>query len=359
MKNKKRMISIFAALVLTMVVITPSFGVNKITQPLDVAGIQKTILENSLSIKGLDNDINLATYKYNQAKEDTDTAGKNAIDTYKRMNDFYVKQAKMNLDYSQWTKTEKLESLLEQGENLYWQTLIINKEIALTEAKIERIKKSKDKMQIKVDLGHEVTSSVASIDLTLQNEQGTLNSLKQKKNGYLLDLNVLMMQDMTGKLDMIVKSIPEVTFDQIIDATIAATLLKDGDIIKLTQEIDLYNLEISLYTKYGTTEADKDAKVQVIHDADQKALDLQEAKLNLEYDLRSQYNNLLNAKDSISIAQLKIDGLSLDLEAANKRLEVGMMTADSIELLKEQIQFEQLNLEKAKLVYYLDILKLS
>ncbi|MBC7959354.1 MAG: hypothetical protein H7X94_05765, partial [Vallitaleaceae bacterium] len=61
----------------------------------------------------------------------------------------------------------------------------------------------------------------------------------------------------------------------------------------------------------------------------------------------------------ISIAQLKIDGLSLDLEAANKRLEVGMMTADSIELLKEQIQFEQLNLEKAKLVYYLDILKLS
>lgn len=351
--------SIIGAMVLTMMVITPSFGENKLSQPVDVEGIKKAILENNLTVKGLDNDINLANYKYVKAVNSKGNSGQGVMDANKRMNDYYVKQAKITLDYSTWLKTDKLQSLLLQGEEIYWRTLLLNNEIALTQTKVDRIKNTKNNMQKKVDLGQEVASAVTSIDLTLQNEEGNMNGLEQKKTGYLMDLNVMMLQDMTSKLDMTIKNIPEITFDENIDEAIAKALKSDGNVVKLSQEMDLYNLEISLYTTYGTTDADKEAKVQVVHDADQKALDLQAAKLNLEYSIRSQYNTVLNDKDSVAIAQLKIDGLSLDLEAAKKRQEAGMVTDDAVNQFNEQLQFAKLNFEKAKLEYYIDILELT
>lgn len=358
MKNRKHMIGILIALLLTATIISPSNGANKINQPLDVNGVKRAVLENSLSIKSLNNDVDLATYKLMKAKEGT-TTNQGSIDSYKKLKNYYVNQATIELEYSNWLKTEKLQEIVLKGEELFWKSLLINKEIALSQEKMERLKKSKSNVQKKIDLGQEIASAMIDMDIMLKNEEGVLSGLLQKKNGYLMDLNVMMMQDMTAKLVLVSSSIPSVIFEGNINDSVTKALEKNGDYIKLLKEKDLLLLELLIYDEYGSGLEYQDAKTEVVYNSNKNAIDLQNAKYDIEYEIRSQYNVMLNALDNITIAQLTRDGLNLDVNAAKKRLELGLTTLEATEILHEQLKTAELNLEVAQLEYYIKVLQLE
>lgn len=359
MHNKKLVLVLVITILISNLIIVPVFGENDSQTQLDVTEIQQAIIDNNLELKKLDQDIDLNQKKYDKAVDEKDTLEDDVIENNLRLKEYYVQEAQMNIDYAQWTKSEKQKDLLLQGEEDYWRLLLLNEEIALENNKISRLKNELSQIQKKVDLGQDVSSSITTASINIQNEESVLRGLQQQKEEKEMDLNLLIRQGIATEIVLKNQEVPDIDYTKDIEEAIAQATDKSGEISKVKSEIALDELKGGIYEKYGYTKAHQDAELDIKNDKSIKELDLQGEITNVEYNLRSQYNTILNDKDGVEIAKLTLDNLNIDLNAASKRLEVGLTTRDAVEQLKEQVSFGELDLKKAKLDYYIAVQKLK
>lgn len=352
---KKTTQNIILILLLFSLTIIPSFGSEDNNSEIDLTYMKKEILSNNLEIKRAKEAYAYDHYKKNQAEDKKGSIGNSVIESQKNLN-YNIVEADMNLDYSRWLKEQKEQELLLDATGKYYEYLLLEEEIQLEKAKINRLKDNLTDTKKKFELGMGIHYDISVAELAINQAEFTLNTLEDQKKALWLAFNVLMNSNLDISLTLKDEVIPyEDYVVEDMESLITDAILENGELEKLKDEYELMKIEKGIYekiNKYGSY----DSNITSIKKAqNQKNYDILDKELSIEYTIRSEYNNLLNAESSLAIIELQIENMELDLESVKKRYEVGLVTQSVVNQSKEQLAFKKLSLDKEKLNYYLSV----
>lgn len=336
-------------------IVIPSFGSDTEYEEVDIDSLELHILKNNLEIKRALQSIVIANFKLDEAEENQFSGALTLIESQKNLK-YYIDEANMNVAYALWEYEEKKFEILLEGKKQYYSYLLLNEKINLQEQKVERLRKALEDSKTKASLGLATSASISSAGFTLDNETFILNGLYNDKEVLYLDLNVLMNWDMDTPLVLDEADIPfEVYVKDDLSKAIESAIKNNGELAKLDVEKSLIDIENTIYSSNnGSGEYDR-MITGFNEDIINLSYDIRDLEQSIEYDVRSQYNQLLNLYDTVLIQELKVKNIGYDKLAASKRYEVGLTTEDLVKDLEEQLSFESLKLQEEKLKYYVAV----
>lgn len=351
---KKKLILSFLLVTIISLNVSGSEDINK---NVTLESLETQIINNNLEIKRANENIMIAEYKLDKAEDDQGRVMSTSIETAKT-HEYYIDEANMNLDYANWQLKEKEEALTLLGQEYYYTYLLLLEELQLQQQKIERLYDELDNLNSKLILGLTTQSAINESQLAIDKETLALESLSNQKKSLFLDLNLLMNNNLDTSLLVNSARIPYQEYNvENLNELIEETLTEHGELIKLDAEGDLLSLESRIYDDYNSNDQYDRTIININEKLSQKRFDYKDLKLSLEYDIRIQYNNILNAYDTYRIQELTIKNLELELDVKQKRYDVGLETESTIKELKEQLAFSKLEFKKIKLDYYLVVEK--
>ncbi len=335
-------------------IIVPIFGKSRVNTTLDIETLKLAVLKDNVSLKKYDESIRVAEFKLKKAEDEEDEGGSSTLE-YLKKSDYYPKEAEMLLDYAKWSRIKKEQELKLDSEKYYYTYLLLEDEINLQEEKIKRIENNLEDTKKRVTLGLDKRSILMQLENKIDNETFVLNELINEKDKAGMEINVLMNKPMNTEFELKSSDIPFKVYKvDDINTKISETLEDHGELNKMIIEKSLIYIESKLYRELDS--GDDEKKITDLNeDGVEKECDIEDKKVSIEYDIRSSYNKLLNAYDSITIQEVAIKDLKIDEDAARKRLEVGLVTKSSVDELEETIAFKELELKQAKLDYYIAV----
>jgi outer membrane protein TolC len=342
-------------MITAIVIALPTLGSENDYETINLASLESRILKYNLEIKRAIENVSISQYREDEAIDNQYDDGSSDIETDKNSN-YYIVEAEMNLYYYIWTQEETEEEKVLEGTEKYFTYQFLEEEIELQNQKIKRLESDLETVNVKIGIGKAILTDRTSIELSIQEETYNLQKLINDKEKLLLDLNVLMNYDLDTDLVFESTEIPfeEYTTDSI-DDQIEYVIDNDGELAKLKYELRLAGIEIEVYEDNNDDE-DYDYEItELRQEKTNYTYDIEDKIINLEYEVRSQYNDLLNAYDSFAIKDLEIDNLEIALNTIEKRYEVGLESKESVIIAKEDLEFSKLELSKAKLDYYLEV----
>ncbi|GAA0179268.1 hypothetical protein SH2C18_21670 [Clostridium sediminicola] len=140
-----------------------------------------------------------------------------------------------------------------------------------------------------------------------------------------------------------------------LDDQVDYVLANNGELVKLQNQSNLASIELDIYEDYNSSGKYDSNISKANQNITNLVYDILDKRGSLEYEVRSQYNNLLNSYDALSIKELEISNLAITLNTTEKRYEVGLESKNNLALAKENLAFAQLELDKAKLDYYVAV----
>jgi hypothetical protein len=354
-KQRTNIIVLVVIMITAIVIALPTLGSENDYETINLASLESRILKYNLEIKRAIENVSISQYREDEAIDNQYDDGSSDIETDKNSN-YYIVEAEMNLYYYIWTQEETEEEKVLEGTEKYFTYQFLEEEIELQNQKIKRLESDLETVNVKIGIGKAILTDRTSIELSIQEETYNLQKLINDKEKLLFDLNVLMNYDLDTDLVFESTEIPfeEYTTDSI-DDQIEYVIDNDGELAKLKYELRLAGIEIEVYEDNNDDE-DYDYEItELRQEKTNYTYDIEDKIINLEYEVRSQYNDLLNAYDSFAIKDLEIDNLEIALNTIEKRYEVGLESKESVIIAKEDLEFSKLELSKAKLDYYLEV----
>lgn len=344
-----------AILTLTLVaglISLPIIGDEDAHQDVTGATIEARVLGNNLDVIRANENVMIAKYKLDLAKSKEDKSGSSVIETEKNKK-YYVKQAQMNYDYAKASQTKtQADAVFAAQKKLYEYRLLLER-IELEQAKYIRLEEELATIKLKIDLGRGTLSDQKAKELEIAKQAFEVTRAIGEKDRLYLELNKILGNDLDMILVLEKVEIPDETYySKGLDQDIANAFLHNMELKKLETELDLLSIELQIYrdNNYGDKYDDTIlSKKEAISD---KNFDIKDKQLNVEYEIRSTYNNLLNAKDGVFSKELELENLLLSLELKQKRVELGLETEASLATINEQVAFAKLSLSQAKLDYF-------
>jgi len=317
----------------------------------------KAIAQKSNSdIKKAELDIEIAEYKKEIEEDKENSAGGSSLET-KLNKGYYLDQAEMNLAYANWEKDETVQDVMASVEEAYYSFLLKEEAIDLTKSQMNREKDLLAQIKTKVELGMAVQSDVKTKEIEMNQLEFDLKQLEYEKEELRYKFNRLIGQGFDTKLKLYDFEIPDKE-------------VKDENLEELTEDIVDNNGEMamlrekrSLASTYlqalDSARYDDDSdEVTNAKEALQNAATAIDNKADeLTFGVYSEYNTLLNKKDSIMIKKLEINNLQIQLDILTKRFEAGLEVQTSIDEAKEKVDKAVHELKQAQLDYYLQWLK--
>lgn len=354
--NKRRIIKTVASLTLvaSLVIALPIMGTEGNQKNETLATIEKTILEKNLDVLSAKDTLMIAEYKEDEADE---REGTGASTTAIAMNnDYYPKEADMNVAYAIWSLENVQESKVLEGKELFYDYKYLQDEIKLQQGKIERLKRTLSQVETKIGLGTATVSAKTTAELDIQRAEYDMQVLVNDRERIFLDLNRLMGYDFDTQL--VFDDTPLVVEKYVSDnlqEDIDYVLEHNGDLIKLSYEKDLASIDRRIYVDANGDEDNDATLTSKSESITNLAADLKSEIQSTEYEVRSKYNALLNSYDAFVIKELEQKNLQMTLDIKTKRFNVGMETQSSVDLAQENLDFAKLSYEKAKLDYYVAV----
>lgn len=355
--NKKQLVTLVILGIAGTLIALPTLGSDSDHQTLSVDLIESQILEDNVAIKRAALAVDLAEEELEEAQDSTGDS--ESTDYEEDMNRrYYVKQAEMDLYVAEKTLDDTIESELIRGSQMYYDYLLLVKEIEIQNSQILRLNEELEGVNKKIELGSATINNRTTKELEIANATYALMQLQDDKESLFLDLNLIMQQDLSTVL--VIEAI-DLPFDEYVEDDFEERLTyifaSNKDLYELERQDELDQIELDIYED-NEDEDDDEYKSEILEleaTIDQNVLDIADKKLSLEYDLRSKYNAVLNAYDSVAIKTLELDNLKLSLETVTKRYEVGFETENSVKAAQENVDRGQLGLLQAKLDYYVAV----
>ncbi len=341
-----------AAMSLTALILMVSPIVGAETNTLDMSYdtyIQEVKDENK-DIDRAEEEVMIAKYTLDKV-DDRKGMGSSSLDR-KLSRGYNIDEAQMNLDYAKWTSkiTERQVELDASVD--YYRYFVLKDQRRLIKDRIDLLEDKLDKTKIKVSLGTAVQSDVLDSELAIKKAELELLGVEHDMDQLVLKLNRYMDVDLTTALSLDMMSIPTPDYKVTdIDELMNQVIKYNGDIRKAK---DTNSLKVTYIKALEDSGSDEDSSevITAKKEASNAHFNINDQTIAVEYDILSSYNNLLNAKDQLSIHTLQLENLNQQLSNAKKRYDLGLLTEDGVEEAKLAVAEEELSYDQAKLDYY-------
>lgn len=246
-------------------------------------------------------------------------------------------------------------------ENNYYKVKNAEDLVSIQKEAIERSKEQLNmaKTRLEVGVANEVEVTMAELDLSdLELE---LKNLELDLNSARMNLN----KSLNLPIDDIIELVTDVEFKEFkevgVDELIAATFEDRVDMYQLEEEYNLIKKETEILNKFYTENTYQYKNQQYV--VEEALLKLEDKKQDIEIEVRLDYQNLDNIKNSIGKVENSIKKVEENLRITKLRYESGMAILEDvldIENQLKQIKAQKVNLEynyltlKSKLENYLD-----
>ncbi|MCY6371335.1 TolC family protein [Clostridium ganghwense] len=316
--------------------------------------IQYAINENS-DLKILNEKIKLADEKYDDALDEKDEEANTSIETDKRKEVYHLK-AKLELENAKWNKEQKQNQVDLEVTKKYYSILIQDELIDLQKQQIQRLEKQLEKKQKEFEAGITSKNSLMDYELILEQSKIKLEALNNEKQKMIMELNINMGREVNQELILEEKEIPykEYKVDNL-DETIKRMRETYYAVTRVEDEIKATVQDKNITQQYN----DSDQYDNYIEGLEDKIVNLnyetEDEQKDIEYKIRSDYNNILKLSNEIKIKKLDYDNKVKLLELADTKLEKGLITELEYRPFEEDASNALQDYEKAKLNYYIAI----
>lgn len=346
---------IATVLTLTVVVAVPLIGEESNHKEVTLDSLEKRILDYNLDILRADEALIIAEYKNEQAEDDENKAASSAIETSKNI-EYYIRESEMAIDYAKWAQADVKEATVLEGVKQYFTYQLLMDEIELQQSKVARLEDILESVNVKIDLGKATINNRTTAELDVERESYNLQVLINNRDRLFMDLNVLMNYDLDTPLVFETIKLPYTQYEtKSIDDDLENVLETNGALKKIDDTGDLAAMELQIYQKYNNRDEYDKEIIIMKENISAYRLDFKDEELSLEYDVRSDYNAVLNAHDTFLIKKLEIDNMKMLLTTVEKRFELGLETNDRVEMAKENYNYANLALDQSKLDYYIAV----
>jgi outer membrane protein TolC len=354
MKNKLIKSLIATGVAASLVIAIPIFGSGDDAMNISLAELEDMVVGSNLEIKQAKEQKMIEEYKLDkvEAKEGTGTT---SIEVAKSR-EYYPVEAQMNLDYAIWDLAETKEAQILKAKELVFKHNLILEEMALASQKVARLEDVLKQVETKISLGTATISAKNTAQLDIDKASYEITRLNNEKTKLILELNKTLNLTLSDDLTLEKAEIPyEKYVTEDIEKDVAAVLENNWDLEKLRITSSLKSTELNINQKYNSNGSLDDTILSQKESVTLAGYDVKDKELNLEYTVRSDYNNLLSMYDSFIVKELELENLNLTLDVVSKRYEVGLETLSALNLAKENVAYAELGLKQAKLDYYVAV----
>lgn len=320
----------------------------------------KAAMENNINIKNLSDKINLAQRRYKYACDVSQDAEKRYGKTYdehvesKKEEFLYPMQRKFELDELIWQKSEAERSLQLNVAKLYYQIHNKKEQISLQEQVIRSLNNEYSMKQKQVAAGIIAETSILPLELTLDEAEFKLSIYQNDLEILFMDMNKLIGYDIDQKLNLRPLDIPQTDLSDIdIDELAELAVDQAHSVKKLEAEKAIKEKEYWIVATFSEKVSNADSIEEQILDYDYY---IRDEKVSVEYKIRSEYNNILNLTDEITIRKLDLEKSERLLSIAKTKVNIGLLT--EIDLHNAQIDRDTalFNYNKSILDHYIAVL---
>lgn len=327
---------------------TPLVG-EEASKELNIVKLEEIISVSSLDIQIAKYDVVIGEYKLNQA-EDNKGTGATPLESQKNQT-YNIDTAKKELEYLKSKSDEVVNKVVLEGKNLYYTYTLKDKEIALLNSKISRLNTDLSNINTKIKLGMALESDAATKELEIRKVQLQIEELNISKNEIVLKLNQYLMWDIETVIEIVKTDLPELgKLNFNLTDIKEYQLVNNLEIIRLEAETKLANENLRIVNAINSSDDTITKAKEAVTDA---GYSVKDQKLQVELNVYSSYNTLLNLRDTITLNELEAENSKSDYERLVKRFEVGFETQSTLDASQEIFYFAELALDKSKLEYYI------
>lgn len=353
----KRLVSISMAAAIVCFSSVAVWGAESRTEGYTLKKAVDTAVENSPSLKLLDEKIKLAQRRYSTAIEDSKearykpwTSDEQHVSN-KKEELLYPLQKESELSQLEWERQNSEKKLRNDVAMLYYQILQAKKHLDNQASAITRAEVEYDEMVKKVQVGLATETLLMSYNIVVNESQALLNTYQRDLDILYINFNekLGLAPDTMVNLSSAILPNEELSINSI-DKLAKKVVAASHDVAKLETDKELIKIEHDILYEYSDYIPDDcDTLEDSLLNSDYS---IRDQKVAVELKVRSDYNNLLNLKDDTTIRMMEYDQKVKLLEIAQKRYDIGMSTY--LDVLKAQGERDTalVGYDKARLDYY-------
>lgn len=235
------------------------------------------------------------------------------------------------------------------AEVLCMQVTQYDKNIALLEDQITLAEKAFNLAQVQQQMGMALTTDVQSSQTSLEESRQSLETIKENLSDVKRQINVLIGRNQGSPLEIVPMSVP------VIVSEIPA--YSDGLVKEITSKdytLKTYERTIANYKDDVDGETDSDVLQAADNKIEAVKLNIEERERTIANNVKSQLAKMTTDKASYETSQTKVTTEKKNLEVAQKKYDLGMLTAS--QLLQQEISYQSAVVThwKNSYNYYLD-----
>lgn len=235
------------------------------------------------------------------------------------------------------------------AEVLCMQVTQYDKNIALLEDQITLAEKAFNLAQVQQQLGMALTTDVQSSQTSLEESRQSLETIKENLSDVKRQINVLIGRNQGSPLEIVPMSVP------VLVSEIPA--YSDGLVKEITSKdytLKTYERTIANYKDDVDGETDSDVLQAADNKIEAVKLNIEERERTIANNVKSQLAKMTTDKASYETSQTKVTTEKKNLEVAQKKYDLGMLTAS--QLLQQEISYQSAVVThwKNSYNYYLD-----
>ncbi|PYG87158.1 outer membrane efflux protein [Ruminiclostridium sufflavum DSM 19573] len=332
-----------------------------------------TALTNSSSLKLYDDKIKNAAdicIRYNElaivssnASPLTNEQLQMTTDLYfiekKKTEELYPAQKENDLRNLRYEKENKIIDIkLDVTEN-YFTLLSLEKQISCQNELIKRLEEDLEVKKSDVKLGRSVQSVVTEIELSIKKAGSELVQLNREEEKSKMALNSLLGRQITDDIEIIDIEVPEVNYDEIdIKAVIEDRQKNNNKIKDIRFQIEQAKLEAEIVE--DNTSREDPVELDALKDTQlEQEYALKDEMISIEKYIYQENNTILNLKDEIEIKELNKEICDKNLEIAQQKLKLGLLSGSAINTVINAAEQANIDYMMAKLDYYLEVQKFN
>ncbi len=353
--NKRGLAVLSILAVLVTVIAIPTMGTDDDYETLTLVGIESAILNDNIAIAQAELALDLAEEELDEAEDNKGSSGSSVIETSKNRR-YYPKEADMNRYIAEQDLQDTIQAEVLSGTELYYNYVLLIKEISIKNDTLLRLEDELAGVVRKIELGLATDNDRTAKELEIANTEYELMLLQDEKTTLFLDMNLALQQDLATVLVIEEVDIPFEQYKEAdLDEALEFLLVTDQTLYGLEKQQELDEILLDIYEDNNRRDA-YDSNIIIQENAIEQAdLEIADRILNIEYQLRSKYNEVLNGYDTVQIRLLELENLKLQQEILTKRFDVGYETENTVKAAEESTAAGELALMQAKLDYYVAI----
>lgn len=335
----KKIIGLTCVLVLVtvfiLVKIPSEFAIGSTAQTYSLEDVINKTLSSSSALKLLGEKITLAEKKRDNTAEgiERDKKVKELEDLREQL---YQKQNASEIEVTK----------------LYYQILIKDQAINVQNSRVARLAKELQIKEKQVELGNDTQASLLAFKVSIADGQAKLTSLKNEREKLVMSLNVYMGSDVKTSVILKSRDVPETS----VDVSNIAQLAEDLSLksYSITSNMKLHDInQRDLANKKSSNPPATTSTVLALQEEILKiGYAIEDEKDAIEVKVRTDYNDILNSKDTVNVKRLDYEKNLKLAQIAKIKYDLGMIIYTEYSKAQEDADDSLWAYHQAKLDYY-------